>query len=103
MSANFYIQMGKGWNIYFTNDENILEYKNSVFGFGFIYIRKTLSLRQKNQIILEELAKGTILETEYFEYIKLLLSDDILDYAKKLGTLIGQIILDKNISSLLKT
>ena len=98
--SSFNIRLGKDdWLVELTDDKSILGKNDSAFGFGYIYIRKTLSLKKRNVVLLEELTKGAVFETGFFDYMKSLLDDKFLTCVKELSTVLGQILVQKNISS----
>lgn len=100
----FNITIGRfDWSVSITEDEEVLQKENSFFGFGDIYVRKDLPLKIRNAVILEELAKAALIETDYFHDLKQIFDERFKDFAKALGFMLKDFLLDKSLTTILKT
>ena len=105
MSAvnRFMVRLGNDdWVVEFTDDSGTLGSCDSFFGVGYIYIRKKLSLKKRNALLLEELTKAAFFQSQRFDYMKSLLDDEFLTFAKDVSRFIGQIMIQKAVCCALK-
>jgi hypothetical protein len=97
----FMLPRGK-WMVEFTDDESILGNENFAFGIGYVYLRKGLTLKKRNALLLEQLAKAVVFDTSRFEYMRALLDDNFMRFTSELALNLKSILLNGNITRALK-